>query len=129
VEKKFELIELQNIYSLHIWGMDRKFTETQVRKWLDSKNSEKEKFKKADNLGKLGVEGCEIRIVENRGGNCYQTATYELKTPKELSEDELEGMRQQYDFLKGQVTANVKCVKKEGSSYIYTLFSECDSGD
>jgi len=63
--------------------------------------------------------------------NCLATAAYKVSSTAELNPSDLSELRNQGAFMGGQETG--KCdlckVTKEGSRFVYTATSLCDSSD
>ena len=90
----------------------------------------KDKLKVLEDLGPQCPEGLQIRLISTGSGRCYSSATYELSSPKTLSDIELEFVRSQYDFQSvGQSHAKNYGCREESGIFIYKLFCEIDSGD
>lgn len=124
----FKPVPLKRLVKANIRGDVREMTFEDYQGYEKS-DYHKGKVSFVEDLGEIGIEGLEIRTIKEYSGRCYYAITQELKSPKELSKDDLALVRRQYPFLHGQKHAENEGVTEIDGFFIYKLVSECDSGD
>lgn len=85
-----------------------------------------------DPMGALWPEGVTVEsAVCETPFRCYTRATYTIRSPKLLTEEDVDILRAQGCFMGGQVSGecNIDIFTREGDLYVYGAYSVCDSGD
>ena len=80
----------------------------------------------------IGSPWPEGTTVEKTGGTsrmCYETATYLVKSPRELTPFDWEVLHANRAFLSGQVCGAIRKTTKTAEGWEYECWSECDSSD
>jgi hypothetical protein len=129
MSNEFEPVVIGNIFKVRFSGEDRFVNQEQVKiytsdKWYMGRTES------IEDLGKLGPEGVQVRVESSGNGRCWVWANYEIKSPKELTEDDFKYLRIHYSFINGQNHAVIRGVtNNEDGTFTYKAHSECDSGD
>ena len=127
--KEWHPIVPRNLYLINNGNYEMVVHEDTVKFYRES-DYYKNKLKVISELGPQCPEGLQIRLISTGSGRCYSSATYELSSPKVLTDAELELVRSQYDFESvGQSHAKSYGYREENGVFIYRLFCEIDSGD
>jgi hypothetical protein len=84
-----------------------------------------------EELGKLWPKNAAVAETASGSGRCYVWKNYKITADEKLNEQDMRIIRVQYDFLRGQRTAdvNLNSFKEEDGKFVYEAFSERDSGD
>lgn len=84
-----------------------------------------------EELGPLWPEGVEVRVTNSSYRNCLSRTTFQVTSPKPLTEEDLEILRAQGAFGYGQAQGgcDLDQVTQVDGLYCYTAATVCDSGD